>query len=41
MVAAVAPDRADALAATLEAAGERVFRIGRVAPGAGVTYRRP
>jgi phosphoribosylformylglycinamidine cyclo-ligase len=41
MVAAVAPDRADALAATLEAAGEQVFRIGRVAPGAGVTYRRP
>jgi len=40
MVAAVAPDRADATAAALEAAGETVFRIGRVEAGPrGCTVR--
>jgi phosphoribosylformylglycinamidine cyclo-ligase len=39
MVAVVAPDRADALAADLTAAGETVYRIGEVTLGTGVTYR--
>mgnify|MGYP006272354471 CR=1 FL=1 len=39
MVLAVAPERADALAALLEGEGETVRRIGRVVPGAGVAYR--
>ncbi len=38
MVAVVAPDRADALAATLEGEGERVARIGTVVAGQGVAY---
>ncbi|WP_093358258.1 phosphoribosylformylglycinamidine cyclo-ligase [Tropicimonas isoalkanivorans] len=38
MVLVVAPDRADALTATLEAEGEQVHRIGRVEPGQGVRY---
>ena len=38
MVAAVAADRADEVAGVLAAAGERVIRIGRVAPGAGVRF---
>jgi phosphoribosylformylglycinamidine cyclo-ligase len=38
MVAVVAPDRAEALAALLAAAGETVYRIGQVAPGRGVSY---
>ena len=37
MTVAVAPERADALAACFEAAGETVFRIGAVAEGEGVT----
>ena len=36
MTAAVAPDRADALAAGLEAAGETVFRVGEVVEREGV-----
>ena len=36
MTAAVAPRRADALAAGLEAAGETVFRVGEVVEGEGV-----
>ncbi len=36
MVVTAASDRADALAAGLEAAGERVFRIGEVVEGEGV-----
>ena len=36
MTAAVAPDRADALAAAFEASGETVFRIGEVVEGEGV-----
>ncbi len=39
MVAVVAPDRADALAALLRAEGETVHRIGRVTAGQGVAYR--
>jgi phosphoribosylformylglycinamidine cyclo-ligase len=35
MVAIVAPDRADAIAAVLTQAGERVHRIGRIVKGAG------
>ena len=38
MVAAVAADRADEVAGVLAAAGERVIRIGRVAPGTGVRF---
>ena len=38
MVLVVAPDRADALAELLSAAGEAVARIGTVVPGAGVAY---
>ena len=38
MVLAVAPDRADGLAALLEAEGETVFRIGTVGAGAGIRY---
>ncbi|MGR3435090.1 MAG: phosphoribosylformylglycinamidine cyclo-ligase, partial [Shimia sp.] len=38
MVLAVAPDRAEALAALLSDAGERVHRIGHVAQGQGVAY---
>jgi phosphoribosylformylglycinamidine cyclo-ligase len=38
LVMAVAADRAGALAALLEAAGERVIRLGAVEPGAGVRY---
>jgi phosphoribosylformylglycinamidine cyclo-ligase len=39
MIAVVAEGHADAIAATLQAAGETVMRIGHVAPGQGVTYR--
>ncbi len=39
MIAVVAPDRAEALAAVFEAGGERVHRLGHVLPGAGVVYR--
>ncbi len=38
MVATVAADRADEVAGVLAAAGERVIRIGRVAPGTGVRF---
>ncbi|MBI1416897.1 MAG: phosphoribosylformylglycinamidine cyclo-ligase [Limimaricola sp.] len=38
MVAVVAPDRAEALAALLESIGERVHRLGHVVPGEGVSY---
>ncbi len=38
MVAVVAPDRAEAVAAVLEDAGEAPIAIGRVVPGAGVRY---
>ncbi len=38
MIAVVAADRADAIAAVLQAAGETVTRIGHVQPGAGVAY---
>ena len=38
MVLVVAEDRAEALASVLEAAGERVARIGRVTAGEGVSY---
>jgi phosphoribosylformylglycinamidine cyclo-ligase len=38
MVAAVAPDRADALAQAFAAAGETVVEIGRVTEGAGIRY---
>ena len=38
MVAVAAPDRAEALAATLEAEGERVAVIGRVEAGEGVVH---
>ena len=37
MVAICAADRAGAVTAVLEEAGERVFALGRVEPGAGVT----
>jgi phosphoribosylformylglycinamidine cyclo-ligase len=39
MIAVVAADRADAVAATLQAAGETVTRIGHVHAGQGVAYR--
>lgn len=39
MVLAVAPDRAGALSAGLEAAGERVIALGRLVEGQGVSYR--
>ncbi|HEU0221445.1 MAG TPA: phosphoribosylformylglycinamidine cyclo-ligase [Paracoccaceae bacterium] len=38
MIAVVAPDRADETAAALEAAGESVRQVGRVAAGRGVAY---
>jgi phosphoribosylformylglycinamidine cyclo-ligase len=38
MVVAVQADRADALAALLSDAGETVFRLGHVVPGAGVRF---
>ncbi|MDA0187352.1 MAG: phosphoribosylformylglycinamidine cyclo-ligase [Proteobacteria bacterium] len=38
MVLVVAADRADALAAELAAAGESVYHLGHVVPGAGVSY---
>ncbi|HET9069919.1 MAG TPA: phosphoribosylformylglycinamidine cyclo-ligase [Amaricoccus sp.] len=38
MVAVVAPERAEALAALLEEAGEAPVAIGHVVPGAGVRY---
>ncbi len=38
MVLVVAPDRADALAALLAAAGETVYRMGQVSDTAGVAY---
>lgn len=39
LVAAVASDRAEALAALLEAEGEQVVRLGTVVRGAGVEFR--
>lgn len=39
MIAVVAADRAEAVAALLTAEGERVYRLGHVRPGAGVGYR--
>ena len=41
MIAVVAPDKADAVVAALEAQGETVMRIGRLIPraGTGVVYR--
>jgi len=39
MIVVVAPDRAAALRAVLEAAGETVVELGRVVPGQGVAYR--
>jgi phosphoribosylformylglycinamidine cyclo-ligase len=39
MVAVVAPDRADALAALWRGMGGAVHLLGRVVPGQGVTYR--
>lgn len=39
MIAVVAPDRAEALAALLAEAGERVVPLGTVGPGQGVGYR--
>jgi phosphoribosylformylglycinamidine cyclo-ligase len=39
MIAVVAADRAEALTAVLEGAGETVTRIGHVQAGAGVTYK--
>lgn len=38
MALVVAPERAEALAAELSAAGERVYVLGQVTPGAGVRY---
>ena len=38
MIAVVAADRAEALAALLTAQGETVYRLGHVTPGEGVTY---
>ncbi len=38
MVLVVAPEQADAVEAVLTGAGERISRIGRVAPGQGVRY---
>lgn len=38
MMLVVAPDRAEALAADLRAAGETVVRMGEVVPGTGVIY---
>lgn len=39
MILVVAPDRAEALAEVLRAAGERVVPLGRVVPGEGVAWR--
>jgi L-aminopeptidase/D-esterase-like protein len=39
MVIVAAPERAEAVAAALEAAGERPFAIGAVTAGQGVRYR--
>ena len=39
MILVVAPDRAEAAAAQLAAAGERVVPLGRVVPGEGVAWR--
>ncbi|MEQ9259190.1 MAG: phosphoribosylformylglycinamidine cyclo-ligase [Roseovarius sp.] len=39
MILAVEAGRAEELAALLEAAGERVFRLGKLTEGQGVTYR--
>jgi phosphoribosylformylglycinamidine cyclo-ligase len=39
MIAVVDAGRADAITATLQAAGETVMRIGHVVPGQGVGYR--
>jgi phosphoribosylformylglycinamidine cyclo-ligase len=39
MIAVVAPERAAAIHAVLQAAGESVVELGRVVPGQGVTYR--
>lgn len=39
MIAVVAPERAAALRAVLEAAGETVFPLGRVVPGSGMVWR--
>jgi phosphoribosylformylglycinamidine cyclo-ligase len=39
MIAVVAADRAEALAEVLRGAGETVSVIGRIVPGAGVTYK--
>ncbi|PKP70877.1 MAG: phosphoribosylformylglycinamidine cyclo-ligase [Alphaproteobacteria bacterium HGW-Alphaproteobacteria-4] len=39
MIAVVAPERAAALRAVLEAEGETVVALGRVVPGQGVAYR--
>lgn len=39
MILVVAPDRAETLAALLQAEGERVHRLGRVVAGQGVHYR--
>ncbi|MCC5987779.1 MAG: phosphoribosylformylglycinamidine cyclo-ligase [Pararhodobacter sp.] len=39
LVAAVAPERAEALAALLTQASETVFTLGHVQPGAGVRYK--
>ena len=39
MIAVVAADRAEALAALLQAEGETVYRLGRIVPGEGVIYR--
>jgi phosphoribosylformylglycinamidine cyclo-ligase len=38
MIAVVAADRAEAVAALLTGEGERVVRLGQVRPGAGVHY---
>ncbi len=39
LIAVVAADRAAALCAVLEEAGETVVELGRVVPGQGVAYR--
>jgi thiamine-monophosphate kinase len=41
ILAAVAPERAEAFAAAAAAAGERVTRIGRLVEGAGVSVTAP
>ena len=38
MVVVVAPDAADAVAATLRDSGETVFTLGEVVAGQGVSY---